>query len=638
MSVIDLDEPGKELLLMGNEAIARGALEAGVRVCTAYPGTPSTDIIENLAAVAQSRGLYVEWSINEKVALEVAAAASFSGMRAICAMKQNGLNVAADFLNVLNLLGVKGGLVLVTCDDPSAHSSNNEQDARYYARMADLPLLEPATFQEAKEMTRWAFSLSEETGSVCLLRGVTRTSHARGNVILGPLPPVDRRKVRFDKSRPWSSQPVAQKHSQLHESLARLEEVFSASPYNEYLGPKRPEVLIVTCGTGWLYSQEAVELLGLEGSVGILKVGTTWPLPARLVVENLQRADKVLFVEEVEPFLEGNVKELAADYSMEIGPKIFFGKRSRHIPVCGEMDADRVIEALGKILKVPYRARDSRYEDKAREVAKEMLPNRSLGFCPGCPHRASYWSIKNALQLDNREGFATYDIGCYALARGPAGYHLLKTGGVMGTGTGLASGFGKFSSFGFDQPVVAMCGDSTFFHAAMPALANASHNKSNIVMIVLDNSATAMTGFQPHPGVGRNALGEEVAPIDIEAVCRAFGAKVEVTDPFDLGGTRKKVLQALEEPQGVRVLIMRRKCQMLKGKEEKPPFRVWIDPQKCLGEDCGCDRLCTRVFKCPGLIWDGKAGKSRVDEVICVGCGVCADICPEGAILKEEKA
>ena len=638
MSVIELDEPGKELLLMGNEAIARGALEAGVKVCTAYPGTPSTDIIENLAAVAQSRGLYVEWSINEKVALEVAAAASFSGMRAICAMKQNGLNVAADFLNVLNLLGVKGGLVLVTCDDPSAHSSNNEQDARYYARMADLPLLEPATFQEAKEMTRWAFRLSEETGSVCLLRGVTRTSHARGNVILGPLPPVDRGKVHFDKSRPWHSQPVGQKHSHLHENLARLEEVFSASPYNEYLGPKRPEVLIVTCGTGWLYSQEAVELLGLEGSVGILKVGTTWPLPARLVVENLQRADKVLFVEEVEPFLEGNVKELAADYSMEIGPKVFFGKRSRHIPVCGEMDTDRVIEALGKILKVPYRARETRYEDKAREIAKEMLPNRSLGFCPGCPHRASYWSIKNALQLDNREGFATYDIGCYALARGPAGYHLLKTGGVMGTGTGLASGFGKFSSFGFDQPVVAMCGDSTFFHAAMPALANASHNKSNIVMIVLDNSATAMTGFQPHPGVGRNALGEEVTPIDIEAVCRAFGAKVEVTDPFDLGGTRKKVLQALEDPQGVRVIIMRRKCQMLKGKEEKPPFKVRIDPQKCLGEDCGCDRLCTRVFKCPGLIWDGKAGKSRVDEVICVGCGVCADICPEGAILKEEKA
>jgi indolepyruvate ferredoxin oxidoreductase alpha subunit len=638
MAIIDLDEPGKELLLMGNEAIARGALEAGVKVCTAYPGTPSTDIIENLAAVAKSMGLYVEWSINEKVALEVAAAASFSGMRAICAMKQNGLNVASDFLNVLNLLGVKGGLVLVTCDDPSAHSSNNEQDARYYAKMADLPLLEPATFQEAKEMTQWAFSLSEETGNVCLLRGVTRTSHARGNVILGPLPPVDLRKVRFDKSRPWRSHPVGQKHSQLHENLARLEEVFSASPYNEYLGPKRPEVLIITCGTGWLYSQEAIELVGLQGSVGILKVGTTWPLPARLVVESLQRADKVLFIEEVEPFLEGSVKELAADFSMEIGPKAFFGKRSRHIPVYGEMNADRVIEALGKILKVPYQARDSRYEDKAEEVAKNMLPNRTLGFCPGCPHRASYWSIKNALQLDNREGFATYDIGCYALGRGPTGYYLLKTGGAMGTGTGLASGFGKFSSLGFDQPVVAMCGDSTFFHAAMPALANANYNKSNIVMIVLDNNATAMTGFQPHPGVGRNALGEEVAPIDIEAVCRAFGAKVEVTDPFDLEGTKKKVLQALEDPQGVRVIIMRRKCQMLKGKEEKPPFRVWIDPQKCLGEDCGCDRLCTRVFKCPGLIWDGKAGKSRVDEVICVGCGVCPDICPEGAIIKEENA
>jgi indolepyruvate ferredoxin oxidoreductase alpha subunit len=265
-----------------------------------------------------------------------------------------------------------------------------------------------------------------------------------------------------------------------------------------------------------------------------------------------------------------------------------------------------------------------------------MLPSRALGYCPGCPHRASFWSVKNALQLDNRQGFATYDIGCYALGRGPAGYYLLRVGGAMGTGTGLASGFGKLSSLGFNQPVVAMCGDSTFFHSAMPALVNAHYNKSNLVMIILDNSATAMTGFQPHPGVGRNAMGEEVAPVDIETVCRSFGAKVEVTDPFDLPGTREKVLRALEDPVGAKVVIMRRKCQMLKGKDEKPPYRVWVDAQKCIGEDCGCDRVCTRVFKCPGLIWDGKSGKSKVDEVICVGCGVCSEICPEGAIQKEE--
>jgi len=635
MSVIELNEPGKELLLMGNEAIARGALEAGVKVGAAYPGTPSTDIIENLASVAQRMGLYVEWSINEKVALEVAAAASFSGMRAICAMKQNGLNVASDFLLTLNLVGVKAGLVLVACDDPSAHSSNNEQDSRLFAKMADLPLLEPSTFQEAKEMTRWAFSLSEEIGSVVLLRGVTRTSHARGNVTLGKLPQIQT-KAGFDKSKQWLTQPVLQRHNQLHQTLTRLEEAFASSPFNQYAGPERPQVLLITCGTGWLYSQEAVELMGVEDSVGILKIGTTWPLPTRTIVERLKKTKQVLFVEEIDPFLEGNVKEIAADFSRKIGAKVFYGKKSGHIPPVGEMNTDRVIDALGSILRVSYRARNTKYEAKAEEVVKKMLPGRVLGFCPGCPHRASFWSIKNALQLDNRQGFATYDIGCYALGRGPAGYYLLRAGGAMGSGTGLASGFGKLSTLGFEQPVVAMCGDSTFFHSAMPALANAHYNRSNLVMIILDNSATAMTGFQPHPGVGKNAMGDAVAPVDIETVCRSFGAKVEVTDPFDLPGTREKVLRALDDPVGAKVIIMRRRCQMLKGKEEKPPYKIWVDAQKCIGVDCGCDRVCTRVFKCPGLIWDEKSGKSKVDEVICAGCGVCTDICPEGAIQKEE--
>ena len=635
MSVIDLKEPGKELLMMGNEAIARGALEAGVRVAAAYPGTPSTDIIENLADVASKMGLYVEWSVNEKVALEVASAASFSGLRAICAMKQNGMNVASDYLMTLNLVGVKTGLVLVACDDPQGHSSNNEQDSRLFAKMADLPLLEPSTFQESKEMTQWAFELSEQVGSVVILRGVTRTSHARGNVVLGELPKTGG-KARFDRANPMLPQPLILKHEQLHRNLDRLEEIYAQSRFNQYQGPQHPKALIITCGTGWLYSQEAVEMLGLEKEVGILKMGTTWPLPGRMIVDHLKKADQILVIEEVDPFLEGNVKEIAADHSRQIGPKDFFGKKSGHIPPVGEMTTDRVVDALAKIFKKPYQLRPAEYETKALEVAKRMLPSRAQGFCAGCPHRATYWSIKNALQLDNRQGFATYDIGCYAMARGPSGYYQLRVGGAMGTGTGLASGFGKLSSMGFEQPMIAMCGDSTFFHSAMPPLVNAHYNKSNLVMMILDNSATAMTGFQPHPGVGKNAMGDEVTPVDIEAVCRAFGAKVEVTDPFDIPGTRDKLLRALEDPEGAKVLVVRRRCQMLKDKDEKPPYRVSVDPRKCIGEDCGCDRVCTRVFKCPGLIWDPKEGKSKVDEVICVGCGVCADICPEGAIIKEE--
>jgi indolepyruvate ferredoxin oxidoreductase, alpha subunit len=633
MSVIDLDEPGKELLLMGNEAIARGALEAGVKVCTAYPGTPSTDIIENLAAVAHKMNLYVEWSVNEKVSLEVAAAASFSGLRTICAMKQNGLNVASDFLFALSMIGVDGGLLLVTCDDPSSHSSNNEQDSRLFAKMADLPLLEPGTFQESKEMTQWAFKMSEETRSVFLLRGVTRTSHARGNVKLGPLPPPHREKARFDKSRQRLTSPVDKKHEQAHKRLAHLEEVFDSSPFNQYLGPSRPQLLIITCGSGWLYSQEAVELLNVGKSVGILKIGTTWPLPKKTILKHLARTEKVLFIEEVDPFLEGSVKELSAEFAEKLGPKKFFGRKGQPIPVFGEMNPDRVAEALERILEIRYQPRPAAYEKTAQEVAKK-LPGRVIGFCAGCPHRASYWSIKDALQLDNRQGFVTGDIGCYALGRGPAGFHMCKTHAAMGSATGIASGFGKLSPFGFDQPVVAMCGDSTFFHAAMPALVNAHYNKSNIVMVILDNSATAMTGFQPHPGVGSNAMGDPVSPVDIESVCRSLGAKVEVADPFDLGGTRQKLLEALEGPQGAKVVILRRKCAMVQLKEEKPAFKVRVNPELCIGEDCGCNRVCTRVFKCPGLIWNEKSGKSEVDEVICIGCGVCADICPEGAIVK----
>ncbi len=484
-------------------------------------------------------------------------------------------------------------------------------------------------------MTQWAFELSEQVGSVVILRGVTRTSHARGNVVLGELPKTGG-KARFDRSVPMLPQPLILKHEQLHRTLDRLEEIYAKSPFNRYQGPERPKLLLITCGTGWLYSQEAVEMLGLEKEVGILKMGTTWPLPSRLIVDHLKKTDQILVIEEVDAFLEGNVKEIAADHSRKIGPKDFFGKKSGHIPPVGEMTTDRVVDALAKIFKKPYQPRPAEYETRAQEVSKKMLPSRAQGFCAGCPHRATYWSIKNALQLDNRQGFATYDIGCYAMGRGPSGYYQLRVGGAMGTGTGLASGFGKLSKMGFDQPVIAMCGDSTFFHSAMPALVNAHYNKSNLVMMILDNSATAMTGFQPHPGVGKNAMGDEVAPVDIEGVCRAFGAKVEVTDPFDIPGTRDKLLRALEDPEGAKVLVVRRRCQMIKDKDEKPPYRVFVDDRKCIGEDCGCDRVCTRVFKCPGLIWDPKEGKSKVDEVICVGCGVCADICPEGAIIKEE--
>jgi indolepyruvate ferredoxin oxidoreductase alpha subunit len=627
MSIITLDEPGKEVLLLGNEAIARGALEAGVKFCSAYPGTPSTEIVGSLAQVAKQQKIYVEWSVNEKVALEVAAAASFSGLRAICAMKQNGINVASDFLLHLNMVGVKGGLVVVTCDDPSAHSSPNEQDSRIYAKLAKLPLLEPATFQEAKDMTKWGFALSEKIGNVCMMRGVTRINHARGNVRLGEFIETDI-DVHYDTTRRRLTQPVYQTHQWLEKNLRQMEEIFDTSTFNYYVGPRRPDILIITCGSGLLYSEEAVDLLGLNDSAGILKIGTTWPLPRKMLAEHLKKCERILIVEEVDPFLEGNVKEVAADVSKEIGQKVFFGKRSEHIPSVGEIDTDCVVDALARIMDKKYERRNPSYEKMVEEKGKEMVPERSMAFCSGCPHRASFWSINSALKKVKGDGFVAGDIGCYSLARGATGYFLLQTNLGMGSGTGLASGFGKLDRFKFEQPVIAVCGDSTFFHSAMPALVNGHYNRSNFILVILDNSATAMTGFQPHPGVGVNAMGDEVAPLSIEKICQAFGAKVEVTDPFDLKHTKRILLQMLNGVAGPKVLIMRRKCALL---EKDFPYRMRVDSEQCTG----CE-LCAKVFKCPGLVWDDASEKAQIDEVLCVGCGLCADVCPLAAIIREE--
>jgi len=636
MASIATYAPGTNQLLMGNEAIARGALEAGIGFASAYPGTPSSEIIGSLAEAAKEAGIYAEWSVNEKVALEAAAAASFVGVRAIVAMKQNGVNVASDFLMTLNLTGVNAGLVVVASDDPSSHSSTNEQDSRPVAKWADLPLLEPATFQEAKDMTRWAFDLSEELKTVCLVRGVTRVSHARGDIHLGePTPPG--RAGRFAPASPvqFASIPAPIKHNLLHQKLQKARELFESSRFNWYEGPEKPELLVITCGSGWLYSLEAVKALGRENSVGILKLGTTWPLPEKLVLEHLAQADRVLVVEEVDAFLENNLKELAGGNVSAVGALTFYGKGSGDVPAYGEINPDLVIQALASVLGIEKPARPPEYAEKSQALTGLVTHSRIVGFCAGCPHRATFWSVKNALKLDGRGGFVTGDIGCYTMAIGPAGYFQVKTVQAMGSGTGLASGFGKLGTMGFKQPVVAVCGDSTFFHAAIPALINGVYNRSNFTMLILDNSATAMTGFQPHPGTGTNAMGEPTAAVDIEAVCRAVGVRVEVTDPFDLQDTTRKLLDLMADEGGVRVLISRRKCALVRAREEKAAYRMRVDSERCLGESCGCNRLCTRVFQCPGLAWDSAGGVARIDEIVCSGCGVCADVCPASAIIRE---
>ena len=631
MSILKTDEPGRSVLLMGNEAIARGAIEAGVDFCAAYPGTPSSEILESLARVAQDLGLYAEWSTNEMVSLEAAAAASLSGLRAIVAMKQNGLNVCSDFLMTVNLTGTRGGFVLVACDDPTATSSTNEQDSRNFARFADMPLLEPATFQEAKDMTKWAFELSERLRLPCMIRSVSRLSHGRGNVKLGEIPKM-RKMARFEGAY-VSAMFVPMLHSALHQKLEEAQKEFEESEFNWYVGPEKATLIIITSGSGWFYSREAVKTLGLEDEVGILKLGTTWPLPEKFIVHYLKHTPQVLIVEEIDPFLEQNIKVLLAEEAKSLGAIDVYGAKSGHLPSVGSINQDKVAGALASIKGLEYRPRDEEYARRAMELALSYLPPRMLTFCAGCPHRASLWAIKAALKLDGRNGFVTGDIGCYSLGVGPGGYWQLKTLHCMGAGLGLATGFGQLEQFAFDQPVIAVAGDSTFFHACIPALINARFNNSNVLLVVLDNGGTAMTGFQPHPGSGTDALGRPVPVVEIEEVCRAIGVEVWVRDPFDLDESIEDLYEMLQR-DGVKVMVFRRRCSLIEARE-KERQKVFVRPEKCIGDDCGCARFCSRVFNCPGIIWDAEAGKAKIDEVVCTGCGVCVALCPQGAIVVE---
>jgi indolepyruvate ferredoxin oxidoreductase alpha subunit len=627
---------GDTLLLQGNEAIARGALEAGVLFCAGYPGNPSSEIIEALAKASSDLPLYVEWSTNEKVALEAATAASFSGCRALASMKQNGVNVLSDFLTNLTLSGTKGGIVLVSCDDPGGISSTNEEDARVFAQISDIPLLEPATPQEALHMTKWAFELSERIQNIVMIRSVSRLSHTRSTVKTGEItknPAIPRYDV---KGPPFNTFPILLKHRKRHEKLAQAMALFEQSPFNRYDGPEAPRLLVIASGCSWNYVSEAVEILGLEDRVGILKLGTIWPLPQALLKKSLKRAEKILFVEDVEPIVEEAVMLHAARLGEEIGIKKWFGKASGHMPDCGETSPKLLLEILAGLLNLDLSQGDAVLTGPARTKLEQEIPPREFGFCPGCPHRASFNAIKTALTWDNREGFVSGDIGCYSMGMWPTGFNQVKSVHAMGSGVGLASGYGKLERFGFDQPVITVVGDSTFFHASIPALINARFNQSDLFMVILDNSATAMTGFQPHPGSGTTAMGGETKIVEMADICRSIGAEVRIADPYEMGQTAQTIYDLLQE-KGQRVLILRRKCALVQGREGGFPFHMEVQQERCLGEDCGCGRYCTRIFRCPGIVFNRQKGKAEIDKVICVGCGVCSEICPQEAIRKYSK-
>jgi len=619
---------------MGNAAIARGALEAGVQYVAGYPGTPSSEIVQFLAAADPSSELHVEWSVNEKVATEGAAAAALAGLRSLATMKNAGLSVALDFLTHLSYTGIgdrRGAMVVVVCDDPSAHSSGDETDSRWLARFSSAPLLEPASVQEALDMTKWAFELSEEFGCFVFVRGYTRLCHASSMVAVGEAA-APGRTARIDPSVTISPYLAKPKHAAVLEKLQEVQERFEHSTANRYQGPKKPDLLVVCGGSGLSCSEEAIQALDLGEKVGILNLATLWPFPRKLVDEYMRKTDQVLVAEEVDPYIETHLKELLVDEGL--AATRILGKASGHIPEHGEITPDRVMAALGRIYDIQRTPLDPAYEARLEASTDELLISRGVTWCAGCPHRASFWALQKAVKADGRGVYVTGDIGCYTLDVFPGGTGQINVLHAMGSGTGMASGFGQLAPLGFEQPVIALCGDSTFFHGSIPALINAVYNGSHMILIILDNAATAMTGFQSHPGTGFNAQGNPAPQLDIEDVCRSLGCEVALSDPFDVRATLKAMRRFLKREQGVQVLILRRTCEIVRMKQEKTkPYVLRILDEQCKGEEC---LICTSAFRCPALFQDPQSGKAQVREDLCSGCGVCTQICPFHAMAKEE--
>lgn len=613
--------PGQVCLMQGNEAIVRGALEAGINFAASYPGSPSSQVLGMLGKVARERNFYAEWSTNETCAMEACIGASLANARALCIVKQNGLLFAADAIHCGAQHGVKGGMVIVTSDDPSAHSSTNEFDSRYQAMSANIPMLEPTSMQETKDMVPYAFALSERTHQMVIIRLTTRVCHGRGNVVLGELPEKPHQMRQVGE---WDRMVcVSYLRGTMLQKMDLLRQEFESCPYNRYTGPDHPRELVVAGGTGRLYGQEAIRRLGVGGRVGLLSLATLWPLPEKTILRHLEGVEKVLTLEEVDPVLERNLQAIAGAHRLKI---VFSGREDGALPKIGELDPDNVAQAISALTGV-------RLPEK-KIASREPLIERELTFCAGCPHRATFHILKKVLRQEKHPGIVVGDIGCYIMSGQAAGQYAFQACNCMGSGINLAEALGQLTHYGLDQKVVTVCGDSTFFHTILPGLVNATYHNANMLLMVLDNSATAMTGFQPHPATGITAMGDRVPAMDIQKIVAGIGCKAEVADPFDVAEAEKTIRRLLHTP-GMNVLIMRQPCATLMSKQKKRPVRVYVDQSVCLGNGCGCDKYCSRVWGCPGNTWDFKNNKAYIDPVTCVGCGVCAKLCPSGAIKVE---
>ncbi|MEN6439861.1 MAG: indolepyruvate ferredoxin oxidoreductase subunit alpha [Syntrophobacter sp.] len=603
----------KPQFLLGNEAIVRGAVEAGVRFVAAYPGTPSSEIIDRFFQFGEEAGIYVEYSVNEKVSMEVACAAAISGVRSLCAMKHVGLNVAADAFMTLAYVGVKAGMVIVVADDPFLHSSQNEQDTRYYAKMAGVPMLEPATPEEAYRMTLEAFEISEKFGTPCLLRTTTRVNHCRGPVRIGSIETRDIARGKFEKD-PFNLvviPAVGRKLRLAHlERGKKLQAESEKSALNYTVG--KGLFGIVTSGISWLYVQDALLSLGLTDRVKILRLGFTHPIPKAIIREFLAGIERALIVEEGEPFLEEAVRIVAQEAKL---PVEIAGKGENLVPRVFELDTVKTKRAIGNFFDVPVALPEA--------IAAPELPQRPPNLCAGCPHRATYYSVR---QVFGDEAVYPSDIGCYTLGVLPP-LRMADFLICMGSGVSTAGGFSKV----LDRPVVAFIGDSTFFHAGIPGLVNAVYHGHRFVLVILDNGTTAMTGHQPHPGVELTPAGKVEPKVSLEKLVRGCGVeRVAVINPLQVKKTQEvlREFKANLDETGVSVIIAKSPCPLFESRVLKKKKKIVFQVEESCAGDCGRD--CLTVLGCPAfMLQKSENGEERVliNEDLCSGCSVCSQIC-----------
>ena len=605
----------KKIILMGNEAIVRGALESGVGFASTYPGTPSSEIGDTFARIAKKAGIYFEYSTNEKVALEVAAGAAFSGVRSMASMKQYGVNVAADSLLPVTYIGPNAGMVVAVADDPGCWSSaQSEQDTRYYSRMGHIPMLEPSDPQECKDFVKLAFKLSEKFKIPVFVRTTTRVSHGRGVVKLNKIV-KGKTKGFFKKDlKKYNNIPpnTMRLHEELLEKIKNIRKISEKTKINFLVNSGvKSKLGIITSGVSFTYVMDALKDLKIK--VPILKLSLTYPLPEKKIKNFIKRFKSVLVVEELEPILEKEIHGLAKT----VNPKLKIHGKD-YLPKSGEYHEDDVIHALTKITGEKF---SMNLQTHSRRYEQLKKTRRFAIMCPGCPHRATFWAAKIAAGSNTVFGG---DIGCYVLGIFPP-YYTADFIFSMGASEGIIHGIKKTT----DQKTIAFIGDSTFFHAGVPGLINTVFNKSNPLIIVMDNRITAMTGHQPHPGVGRTGMGEKTKEVKIEDIAKACGVKyVKVVDPFNVKKMIKTIKKFLKKDE-VSVIVAKRECQLLavrrKRRAGKKILRFEINQKKC--KKCG---LCMYYFACPAMYVED--GKFYIDKNLCTGCGVCAQVCPNKAI------